>query len=274
MAKMDDSDINDIFKDYEYKVAGKKVAPETRREPVRQLEEEDEIKEKYRKAESSLKEKKAKEAGRNDRAPSKSIPNYERFAYIGIIIVLVAYIGFGFFQGNDDAEEEQTVTAAAINMQSANKTINKSAESAGNASKEVQQETALNDTEEEPAEGEKLSGKIVISLDEVDVEVVDADGDLGQINKVIFTIENGKDKDLNPIVDVYAYDSKVDSSWEITSRGQYKGAAIKPGDKYSGSLSLVPKTFRDLGIKKNIRLALNDTEDGFITAVNEQVSIS
>jgi len=272
---MADRDINDIFKDYEYKVTGKKGAPEARREPVRQLEEEDEIKERYRKAESSLKEKKAKEANSGDRALSGGIANYEKFAYIAVIIVLIAYIGIdlGFYHGSN-AAKEQTVTAAAVNMQPANKTINKSVESAGNASRELQQETAGNQTEEEPAEEEKLSGKIVISLDEVDVEVVDADSDLGQINKVVFTIENGKDKDMNPIVDVYAYDSEIDPSWEITSRGQYKGDAIKAGDKYSGSISLVPKTFKNLDIKKSIRLALNDTEDGFITAANEQVSIS
>ena len=281
MAKMDDSDINDIFKDYEYKVAGKKAAPEIRREPVRQLEEEDEVKEKYRKAESKLREKKPKETGRNDKAPLGNIANHERLIYIGIIIVLVAYIGLGFFQGNDDAEEEQTVTAAAVNMQSANKTINKSiehadksADSSENASEDVQGKIDDNETKAENAEEEKLSGKIVLTLDKVDVEVVNADSDSGQINKVTFTIENDKDKDLNPIVDVYAYDSKIDPSWEITSRGQYKGAIIKAGDKYSGSISLVPKTFRNLDIKKNIRLALNDTEDGFITVVNEQISIS
>lgn len=272
---MDDSDINDIFKDYEYKVTGKKEAPSVRREPVRQLEEEDEVKERYRKAESSLKEKKEKEASKGSRLPSGGIANYEKFAYIAVIVVLIAYIGIdlGFYH-DDKAAKEETVTAAAVNIQSANKTINKSAEVSENASEEMQQETTENETKEETAEEEKLSGKIVISLDEVDAEVVDADGDLGQINKVFFTIENGKDKDLNPIVDVYAYDSKIDPSWEVTSRGQYKGAAIKSGDKYSGSISLVPKTFKNLEIKKSIRIALNDTTDGFITAVNEQVSIS
>ncbi len=271
---MDDSDINDIFKDYEYKVTGKKEAPIVKREPVRQLEEEDEVKEKYRKAESSLNEKKAKATNRGYRAPSGGIGSYEKFAYIAAIVVLIAYIGIdlGFYHGSN-AAKEQTVTAAAVNMQSANKTINESAEIAENASEEMQQENTKNETEEETEE-KKLSGKIVLTLDEVDTEVDDKDSDLGQINKVIFTIENGKDKDLNPIIDVYAYDSKVDPSWEITSRGQYKGAAIKAGDKYSASISLVPKTFRNLDIKKNIRLALNDTEDGFITAINEQISIS
>ena len=271
---MDDSDINDIFKDYEYKVTGKKGVPEARREPVRQLEEEDEVKERYRKAEHSLKEKKAKDT-RNDRAPSKSVANYERFAYVAVIVVLIAYIGIdlGFYHDSNAAKEE-TVTAAAVNMQSANKTLNKSAESAGNASKVVKGETAGNKTGEKLAEDKKLSGKIMLRLDEIDSEMVDADGDLGQINKVVFTIENGKDKDLNPVVDVYAYDSELDPSWEIKSRGQYKGAVIKHGDKYSGSISLVPKTFKNLDIKKSIRLTLNDTEDGFIKAINEQVSIS
>ncbi len=271
---MDDSDINDIFKDYEYKVTGKKEAPSVKREPVRQLEEEDEVKGRYREAESKLREKKSKEAGRNNRAPLGNIANYERFAYIAVIVVLVAYIGIdlGFYHGSNTAKEE-TVTAAAVNM-GANKTINKTSESAENASEEMQQESAGNQTAEETSEEKKLSGKITLSLDEVDAEVNDADSDLGQINGVDFTIENGKDKDLNPVLDVYAYDSKVDPSWETTSRGQYKGDAIKPGDKYSGSISLVPKTFRNLDIKKSIRLTLNDTEDGFITAVNEQVSIS
>src|SRR3989338_905716 len=241
---MDDSDINDIFKDYEYKVTGKKGVPEARREPVRQLEEEDEVKERYRKAENSLKEKKAKDT-RNDRAPSKSVANYERFAYVAVIVVLIAYIGIdlGFYHDSNAAKEE-TVTAAAVNMQSANKTLNKSAESAGNASKVVKGETAGNKTGEKLAEDKKLSGKIMLRLDEIDSEMVDADGDLGQINKVVFTIENGKDKDLNPVVDVYAYDSEIDPSWEITSRGQYRGDTIKAGDKYSGSISLIPKTFR------------------------------
>src|SRR3989338_949110 len=271
---MDDSDINDIFKDYEYKVTGKKGAPEARREPVRQLEEEDEVKERYRKAESSIKEKKAKDANRSYRAPSSGIGSYEKFAYIAVIAVLVAYIGIdlGFYHGSDTAKEE-TITAAALNTQSANKTLNKSAESAGNASKVVKGETAGNKTGEKLAEDKKLSGKIMLRLDEIDSEMVDADGDLGQINKVVFTIENGKDKDLNPVVDVYAYDSELDPSWEIKSRGQYKGAVIKHGDKYSGSISLVPKTFKNLDIKKSIRLTLNDTEDGFIKAVNEQVLI-
>src|SRR3989338_3546326 len=170
---MDDSDINDIFKDYEYKVTGKKEAPNTKREPVRQLEEEDEVKERYRKAERSLK---AKAAGGGYRAPSGGIGSYERFAYIGVIAVLVVYIGFGFFQGSNDAEEEQAVTAAAINMQSANKTINEPVESSENASEEVQQETAGNQTAEETAEEKKLSGKIVLTLDEVGAEVVDAAG--------------------------------------------------------------------------------------------------
>lgn len=272
---MDDPDINDIFKDYEYKVTGKKEAPIVKREPVRQLEEEDEVKERYRETESKLREKKLKEAGRGGRAPSGGNAKYERFAYIAVIAVLIAYAGIdlGFYHG-DKAAKEETVTAAAVNMQSANKTINKSAEVSENASEELQHETTENETEEETAEEEKLSGKIVLTLDEIDAEVDDKDSDLGQINKVIFTIENGKDKDLNPVVDVYAYDSEIDPVWEVTSRGQYKGAAIKSGDKYSASISLVPKTFRNLDIKKSIRLALNDTEDGFITAVNEQVSIS
>ena len=66
----------------------------------------------------------------------------------------------------------------------------------------------------------------------------------------------------------------MDVSWETRSRGQYKGIAINPGDKYTGSLSLTPKSFNDLKLERTVRLSLNDTKDGFITAVNEKVIIS
>src|SRR3989344_9193555 len=78
-----------------------------------------------------------------------------------------------------------------------------------------------------------------------------------------------------PVVDMYIYDSEMDKSWETRSRGQYTyPVGIKPGDKQKGSISVVPKTFRNLDLKKNIRLALNDTESGFITAVNDAIFIS
>ena len=34
------------------------------------------------------------------------------------------------------------------------------------------------------------------------------------------------------------------------------------------------KTFRNLDIKKNVRLTLNDTKEGFIKGINKEVTIS
>ena len=289
---MDDSDINDIFKDFEHKVDSKKEAPKNERK--RELSEEDELKESYKRAEQTLKEKygEKKEALREKKAAeerkseekkpkeeimprhvlSKGIPNYERFGYIAVIVILVAYIGLGFFQGSDSAAQEQAVVAAVVKMEepAGEQETGAAAEESG---KEKQNETAGEAKAEKAAEEKKLSGKIAFALDEIDAQVVDADNDLGKIEKVVFTIENGKDNDLTPVVHVYAYDSELDKSWETISRGEYKGTAIKPGGKQRGSISLVPKTFRNLDIKKSIRLALNDTEDGFVASVNEDVLI-
>jgi len=120
----------------------------------------------------------------------------------------------------------------------------------------------------------KLSGKIAFVIDKIYTEVSDTDSDLGYITKVVFTIDNGKDKALNPILHVFAYDSELDESWETRSRGKYTGTSIKSGDEFTGTIDLSPKSFRNLDIKKTIRLTLNDTKAGFIKGINKEVTIS
>jgi len=121
----------------------------------------------------------------------------------------------------------------------------------------------------------KLSGKITLTMDKVITEVVDEDKDLGYITQVIFTIDNGKDKVLSPIVHVFAYDSELHKSWETRSRGTYTyTAGISPGDQHTGIIIVSPKTFRNLDIDKIVRIEFNDTEQGFIAAKSKTVTIS
>lgn len=273
---MEKDDVEDIFEDFEHKVTGKEAAHSAKKEihehPEKELSEGEILKNKYQDAEQSLKDKykkekelledkKAKEASKHGFTPAKSIPNYEKFGYIGVIIVLVAFIAIdlSFYHGGTAAD--QTITAAAVEVQEPEE-----------AEEEIVEEVA-EEPVEEVVEEKKLSGKITFVIDKIYTDVSDKDSDLGYISKIVFTIDNGKDKVLTPTLHVFAYDSELDESWERRSRGKYTGTTIKPGDKQTGTIDLSPKSFRNLDIDKNVRLTLNSTEEGFITAINEKVTI-
>jgi len=250
---MKEDDINDIFKDFEYTVEGKKE------HPIKTGTDED-LKERQKKAEKALNEEKIEDAPRKREEPAKGLSSVERVAYIGVIIILVGFItidlSFFHFGGNSEVED-RVITAAVVKVE------NKTNESVGSVEETV-----------EEVEKKKLSGRIGFVIDKIYTDVSDKDSDLGYINKIVFTIENGKDKVLMPVIDVFAYDSELDESWEIRSRGQYKGIAIESGEKQTGSVSVSPKSFRNLDLEKNIRLTLNGTTVGFITAINTKVVIS
>lgn len=303
---MANDDIDGIFKDFEYKVAGKKDAPKdfSAKSAPKSLSE-DEYDEDERLEEKRQKEKRALEKRRKETladkmrrgaiSPEKNFfknsKNIERFAYIGVILVLAAYIAIdlSFYHGAKAAEAgtDKPITAAAVKEgnktnetrkvkeESVNETQKLKKEAAANESSEGQKETIANETNETAAEaGDGLSGKITLSIGSISSGFVEGSNDTGYIDKIVFIIENGKDKALTPLVTAYAYDSEMDNSWETRSRGQYKGNAIEPSSKQTASINLVPKTFRNLKLEKTIRLTLNDTKEGFITAVNKKVIIS
>ena len=273
---MANEDVDDIFKDFENKVDEKKEIPEIKKEPETKVSDGETLKRKYEKAEQVLKHKykKEKEAleEKNKETPAhfgdvphKNTSNIERVAYVAIILVLVVYAGIDllFYHGNQDVVvEEPTITAAAVTNEEAN------------ATEEVVEATVEEEeTTEEVVEKKVLSGKITLTIDEVFAEVSDTDDRLGYINKVVFTIDNGKTESLSPIVNVFIYDNTLHESWETRSRGKYTGTAIKSGETQSGSIGISPKSFRSLNIKKNIRVKLEDAEGNFIVAVNDLVEI-
>ncbi|MBW2976944.1 hypothetical protein KY347_05865 [Candidatus Woesearchaeota archaeon] len=281
---MEELNVDDIFKDFEQKVEDKGEA-----HTAGEISEE-ELKRKYQQAEQVLEEKRRKEREAFEekkeervlerKAPSKALPNKEKIAYMVVILVLSLYIindfAFNHLGDNFGAEKEQSITAAAVSesgFEEEDKTdeadVEEEIDEQENAVEEEDSaEDALAETEE------TLSGIIELTIDKVYTEIIDEEDDLGCIERVVFTIGNGKDKVLTPVVSVYAYDSEMDESWETKSRGEYAyDIGINPGKKHTGSIDLVPKTFRNLDLKKNIRLTLSDTEEGFITVVNDKVVV-
>ncbi|MBI2208570.1 hypothetical protein HYU50_03665 [Candidatus Woesearchaeota archaeon] len=259
---MADPEVDDIFKDFEYKVKGKKETKEAPKQPVRQFVDDEE------------EEKPKKQPVKYERLPPKRLPNYEKIAYIAIILVLVAYtaIDWMYYHNEDNNSENASKISVkvATNATEANKTAAAKNETVAIVNKSAEKEE--NETVKE--EGKQLSGIVTLTIDKIYTSLSKSINDTGYIDKIDFTIDNGKDKALKPRVDVYAYDKEIEESWQTRSRGVYLGTAIEPGGMYAGSISLSPKTFKNLNINKNVRLNLNDTDTGFIAAVNEEVVIS
>ena len=263
---MAEPEVDDIFKDFEYKVKGRKEAKEAPKQPVRQLVDDEE-------GEKQPK----KQFVKQERLPPKQMPNYEKIAYIAIILVLAAYIAIDWMNyhnaGNNEESAKKISIKAVNNSAEASKTEMVKNETAAAVNKSTEDKPAAKN-ETAKAEGKKLSGTVTLTIDKVYTSLSKSINDTGYIDKVDFTIDNGKDKVLKPLVSLYAYDTELDKIWETRSRGDYLGTALEPGGMYTGSISLSPKTFKDLNINKNIRLSLNDTDTGFITVVNEEILIS
>ena len=264
---MAEPEIDDIFKDFEYKVKGKKDIKEAPKKPVRQLVDDDE------------EEKPKKQFVKQERLPPKQMLNYEKIGYIAIILVLAAYIAIdwtSYHNGDNTGESAKKISVKAVtNATEGNKTVTAKNETAAIVNKPMENNTAEKAKSETVKDGEEqLSGTVTLTIDKIYTSLSKNINDTGYIDKIDFTVDNGKGKALNPKVNAYAYDKEIDESCQTRSRGEYIGAAIEPGEKYTGSISLTPKTFKNLNINKNIRLNLNDTDTGFIATVNEEVVIS
>jgi len=256
---MEKPNVDDIFDDFEYKVEDKKKKPLYEKEDE---SEEENMKRRFQKElDIQNKERKTQFKRRNKEIWKEKRPGsfggLGNGAYLLIILVLVAYIGidFGFYHGKDSVAKSQPITSNAVDN---------GEEKVQEKSGIVEEESAVDEeteeiTAEEAAVGEeteeeekKLSGKILMGIDKIYSEVVDADNDLGYITKIDFIIENGKDSDFTPLVHVFVYDSELHESWEIRSRGEYKGIIIKSGETKTASILISPKTFRNLNLEKNL----------------------
>jgi len=273
---MEISDNDDVFDDFDRKVSGKKEHPKK----FSKVHDDDKLNWKFRDERQALKDKfkkelrdlevsKAKEEVKRGRIPTKNLGNIERITYIVIVIILLGYLVFdlSFLHGDKTSEIDinQEITATVVNDE--NKTVEPEV-----APKE---ETVKEPVKEEVKEEPKLSGIITFSIEKIYSEVDENNDDIGEISRITFVIENGVDDILNPIVNVYVYDDKSEEYYETRSRGEYTfPVGIAPGKTHTGSIDLSPKKYSNLNLKKKIRLVLNDTEDGFIKAITDEITIS
>jgi len=275
---------DDLFKDFWHKVKGKKDSKDEEERDEHEVlkkryyEEKETLRDKFEQQARVIKENKIKQSLKEGKtAYHHKEVLLERVAYITIILVLISYliIDLSFYHGADkvvEIDQEAASIAAALTSE----------ETAKEETEAAKVEVAKNETakpeekNETPAVEEKaLSGKILMAIDKVYTKVSETDDELGYIEKVVFTINNGKEKTFKPIVHVYAYDSEMDDLWETKPRGKYTySLGIKSGTEKSGSITLSPKSFRNLDIKKSIRLTLNGTDEGYVTAVNKNIYIS
>ncbi len=196
----------------------------------------------------------------------------ERGVLIGIIVLLAGFIvidlSFCFHCGSKATSENIPIEVGGnVNGSDQNET-----EEVEEGAEEVIEEEPEPVVDEEP----ELSGDITLKIDNIDKKLRDDLGeDKGEISSITFTIDNGKNDVLTPVVEVFIYDDESKDDYETKRRGHYTYAiGIAEGKTHTGTISVTPKIFADLDLVKHIRLTLNDTEGGYITAVNDEITIS
>ncbi len=279
---MEKSDVDDVFKDFHHKVENKK---ESKKMPQKELGEEEIITKDYQREKQALKEKYNKEMHvikskrvREDLKKGKIPHNFssnERIVYIAVILILAVFIivDFSFIHGKSDSEDKKSAAAGTINVVSDTEEENKTVEKVEEVKEENPKEEVKEPVEEEVEEEMTLSGKITLTISRIDSKK--DDDDLGEISEITFTIDNGKNAVLYPVVNVYAYDTENKNDYETKSRGEYTfSPGIASGAIHTASISLTPKKWINLNLDKNIRLTLDDADGDLITAVNKVVTIS
>jgi len=121
-------------------------------------------------------------------------------------------------------------------------------------------------------EEKELSSKIELIINKI--HSIKENDNKGYINKVTFTIKNGKDKTLKPVVKVYAYDKTNEDIWIEKNRGEFVySIGIASGGEQAGSIDLYPRTFADLDTIKTVILKLYDENDKIIASVQDKFYI-
>ena len=304
---MVDEETNDIFKDFKFESSDEPSHDEVKKqvqkefdkhkfeepekdykEEIRELKEQvREIKEHVKGPKEEVKEPKEKEEKPEVKHVIKHIKSEPKFKYfakpgpgalergilIGIIVILSVFIiiDLTFYHKGKVVEtvEESKVTGMVVdefvNESEENKTLEEK--------EEVIQETIKEENDTAETKEEKvLSGTIDLKINKI-YKRKESD-DKGYITKVSFTIKNGKNEILKPVVRVYAYDKSLEDTWVDKPRGIFNYTiGIMPGDEQAGSIDLTPKTFRALNTIKTVILQLSDENDEVITSAMEKFYI-
>lgn len=200
----------------------------------------------------------------------------ERIFLIGIIIILLGFMIYHLVYQDGIPQEkmpEDTVEAVLE--------INDSATTDSNTTKDYPPEANLtaneslaNETSAHEADVNALSGEVALLLGDIEFSVDENDDSIGYINQVNFRIDNQRNTTLKPLVNVYIYDDNTKDPWEKKSRGVYRfESGIKPGEAKAGYIDVSPKTFRELGLPKHLRIVLNSTTDKLLDYATKEVYI-
>jgi len=97
----------------------------------------------------------------------------------------------------------------------------------------------------------------------------------GKIEKVVFTIKNGKGTTLKPKVVMYGWDSETDIEVKNTIRGEWTyPSGIGPGEEKSSALVPTLKSFTNLNLEKTVKLVLSYENGDTIKEITKKVTIS
>jgi len=248
---------------------------------------EDIFKDLERDIERRRKEEKDKEKGRISQqlekhyeGEGKANPRVvERAVLISIILILFVYVAYDIISVHpslkaDAGENEELINKTSDIINSTKITTNVSAAATTSTTATTVTTTTIAKAENSTnSTGDSLSGEIKITIDSVDKEKIE--DNRGRVNRVTFTIENGKSKPIAPIVNLYIFDSNTIEAWSTTSRGEFiSGQEIPSGAKQTGIIEPVPKQFSDLNLQKTLTLKLNNTLDSELVTATKDFSIN
>ena len=207
-----------------------------------------------------------------DFSPKIAPSSLERKFFVGVIIILLAFIAIDltFYHGSKTTDDKLSTTGVGAAI-SENKTVKAAAEVVNETAEAEKEENKTAETGNKTTE-KKLSGNIGLIINKI--HSIKENDNKGYINKVTFTIKNGKSKTLYPTVRVYAYDKNYGEEYMNKSRGDFTyPIGIVPGGEQAGSVDLYPRTFADMGIIKTVVLKLFDEDDEIIDSVQDKFYI-
>tara|TARA_Y100000310_G_C20699785_1_gene828627 strand:+ start:5413 stop:6168 length:756 start_codon:yes stop_codon:yes gene_type:complete len=209
-----------------------------------------------------------------DKVSSKTI---ERALFIGVIVVMALFITYDrvavhpkLAEGGDSGGITSLVTEnidAEVEELSASTTVAEEETTTTTVEEETTTTTIETTTTTVPAD---LSGDVTIDL--IDMDIDKNSDSVAKFNSVTFTIVNGLDESIQPVVDVFAFDDVMTDDWQTRSRGTYnedQSVELDPGEEHSGSIILSPKTFSNLDEVKTVILKAVYGEDNTVVTARD-----
>ena len=198
----------------------------------------------------------------------------QKIILVGIIILLLAFIGYDrLFVHPKLSEAGEGITSLVTDVDKQEDSTTTTTVSDETTTTTVIEETTTTTTTV-PEEVITLSGNVALSL--VDIKTEKTSNTTGQIQSITFTIENGLETSIIPVVNVFAYDDEIINEWEEISRGEYnseESIEIDSGKNQTGSILLSPKSIADPDLIKTVVLKLKYSDDADEIRISSKIKI-